>query len=201
MYRLGQLAQVGGDGHDLAVRRGDPVPAAGHVVGGGKRGDRKLPDLFRPAPHRDQLGRRGQIAPVCQKIQGFRQTEHRHIVVFQEHLEPGDMVGVLMGDEDALQIPHRQAQILERAGGDTAAFAHIDKQIALAAAHQAAVAGGTGIQGSKTGHFSPHTQKTGDAHRAPGQRLDYSACGMEGAGTDTRRTLAPRPCSLPTRFS
>ena len=145
MHRRGQHAQVGGDGHGLAVRGVDAVAHTGHIVAGGEALHPKGTHVFFPALQCVQLAAGRHDAVGVQKIQRSRRTVHRQRVLFEEGGKPLHMVAVLMGDKNAVAVADGKVQRLERRRSGAHPLAHVYDEIPLPAAHHAAVAGGTGI--------------------------------------------------------
>ena len=109
LYDRRQIAKVSGKGHHMAVRCADAVTAAGHVMAGGKRCHGKLTNFKRLAVHRNCIHRRRDGSPGLQGIQRIRAAVQRGGIFFQEGVQPGDVVGVLVRDEDASTVADGQS--------------------------------------------------------------------------------------------
>ena len=145
VHRRRQHAKVGGDGHGLVVRGVDAVADAGYIVAGGKGRNAEIADVLFPSGKAAQLAGDGHDAVGVQKIQRRRRAVDRQRVLLEEGGQPLDVVAVLVGDEDARAVRDVQVQRLEGRTRSAHAFAHVDDEIPLPAAHHAAVAGGTGV--------------------------------------------------------
>ena len=146
MHRRGERAKVRGDAHCLTVRRVDAVAYAGHVVTGGECPHAECAHVLLPALQLVQLTGCRDDPIGIQKIQCSRRAVHRQRVLFEEGGKPLHMIAVLVRDKDAVAVADRKAQRLERRRGGAHALAHIHDEVALTAAHHAAVAGRAGIQ-------------------------------------------------------
>ena len=141
--------QVRGQGELPAVRRLDAEPQGlGAVVGRRERGHlhaRQLEGpLQHPALHPFQGGLHGQQRPLGGK--------HRDAVLLGEHPHPGDVVAVLVGDEDALNRHGVYPAALEHPVQLPGAAARVDEQPRAAGAYVIAVPSAAGEQRAKPCH-------------------------------------------------
>lgn len=160
MYSRSQHTEVGGDGHGLLVGGVDAVAHTGDVVAGGKSFDPEDTDVLFPARRQGCHAASVRDNAVCvQKFQCLLCTVHRQRIFFQEGGKALHMVAMLMGDKNAVAVGDVQLQLLEGCAGGADAFAHIHDEIPLPTAHDAAVAGGTGIKRDKFRHDKPQQIK------------------------------------------
>ena len=141
LHHRSQNPQVGGNGHGAFIRRADAIAAAGHVVAGGKGSHHKGADLLGAAVDGDGLDGGGQGSPGFQHFQRCCAAVDGNRIMLQKSIQAADMVGVLMGDEDALTVGNGKPQLAQRREGGAAAFAHIHKKIFASVADQRAVSG------------------------------------------------------------
>ena len=110
------------------------------VVRRRKRGDLKILDTKRDLFfHRDQIVLHGGIR-IAQTPPHRRGRVHRDGVVPEHHPQSGDMVGVLVGDEDAAQVLEPEALAHQRGADAPHGDPRGDQYLRTAAPDQGAVA-------------------------------------------------------------
>ena len=121
----------------------------------------------------------------------------RERVLFQKDAQALDVVGVLMGDEDALQLGKIRSQLLQGGDSGTAADAKVDEQRALSRIQIGAVAAAAAVKRTEYCHrMSPlvktdsakHCSTAGQKMQPPApkqrERADVPSC---------ERTFSPLP--------
>ena len=111
-------------------------------MAGGKACHREITDFQRLAVHGNGVHCRRDRTAGGKRVQRVGAAVQRNGVLFQKGIEAGDMVRMLMGDQDAHTVTDRQTERFQGCKGRAAAFAHINKQILLPAADKPAVSGG-----------------------------------------------------------
>ena len=137
---LRYAAEVGADRSDLSVGALDAVTAVrGRVVGRVKRKKRVIASLNRLVGHLkkprifgDKLAIAENLDVLCAGIDGY-------LVLFEENTQTLDVVGVGMGDEDAVDSARVEPVRIERVAYFLAGNACIDHNAVLAVAYVCAV--------------------------------------------------------------
>ena len=149
-HPLGDIAQVGSQGHLVPIARQSIAYAGRGIMGGGK-GLRPDPaDLHSlPRGHRAAQVFQERDA-VTQLAQGGRSGIHRQTQVLGQSSKARDMVGVFVGDEHRGQLLRRDAQFLQPAGDS-----RVQKDMGAANGHHGGIAAGTAGQGTDFHSNSP----------------------------------------------
>ena len=112
---------------------------------GGNGGDLHVPEAY-GAVHRLKHGFGLRQAEV-QFPAGPGRGQNGTVRLFQQHVQPGDMVRVGVGDENGPQFRRGQAQLLQSRGDPAAGDSGVDQQVGVAAGEHSGVAGGAAGKG------------------------------------------------------
>lgn len=110
----------------------------------GKRSDQDFTQRFRAG--QDQVPLRQCRQPLRQIMQRPGSCTDRTVRPLEKGLQPGDVVGVGMGDKNGGEIRRGQAQFLQGFGDAAAGDSGIYQQVGGAAGKQQRVSGGTAGQ-------------------------------------------------------
>ena len=111
--------------------------------------------------------------------------ENGYIMVFQQHFQPRNMIGVLMGNKHSADITHRKLRLRQTAGDSAHGNSGVNEYIRAAALEQQAIAAGT-------------AGKNTDLHQQT--EIIFSAPSLS-SGKSTISMSAPSALSFPTKFS
>ena len=183
-HLLGDTAHVGGQGEN-------PIPfhpvahALVRVVWRvkGPDGQSANPEglSHRDKPQTALQQRQLTAQAVCHRVGGVNGEP----VVLAEHGQPGNMIGVLMGDEHSADVLYRMTCLCQGGFHPAHGDSGVDQYIRVPAAEQQAVAAGA-------------AGENGNLHQPMETILSGSSV---SSGKLTTSMSAPRALSLPTKFS